>query len=714
MRTILILCITFFLQSSYAQNWQWAVAGGDIFGDVISEVEIDHEGNIIASGSFSGFLTIDSLTLGSGGSTQKAFISKWDSCGQLLWIKESTSSSSSRATALEVDPFGNIFMAGKFSGTIGFDNLSISGSGGPSYLARFKPDGTISWIREYVDFTISSFTLDMLETDDGGNVTWGSYYYGKAYFNDTSIFSYGPRYDLLIIRYDSIGNVVWRVHEGGNKDEYLYDITIDNSGNVYAALAYESNQFIIAGDTLPNVPSSGSVGLILKYNRHGEFLWALPLRGSRIVRPALIKANENNEILISGFFVDDLTIGDTTITASVLFNPFLSKIDSTGQLIWLTVPDSVYNFTPGLNNAIDFRTMLIGPDNSFYLGGNIEDTLDWGGALLAGHDAAVPIIVQVDSAGGLNEVLIKSYLPDELYTNLNDLEMTQDGDWVMGGNFRRLTRFGNFSFPSAGSNPNDDFYISSFGECPSYQLEISATSQNICPDDSLALSAIDTQFPIGCLRGQWEWYLDSTLLPLEDQAVLYAKQAGDYYLRFTDSSCQNVFFSPTISLSQDTVMTPEILSLGLDSLTTTTQADAYIWLRDGIQLPFSGPVIPADSSGIYAVVAKLGDCLSDTSNTFPFIANSLESSFVDEWHLYPNPISRDERTIYLQNQSIRVNDAPVIRLNHISGKLVEYESIQKLGDKRWQLILDSSLSPGIYLLEISSQSKIQRLKVFLR
>lgn len=104
-------------------NFIWAKQ----FGDTISEggfaIALDDTGNVFTTGFFRGtvdfdpgvginYLTADSLDV---------FISKLDSSGNFMWVKQIGGNNIDVAFTIDVDGAGNIYTAGYFSGTADFD-----------------------------------------------------------------------------------------------------------------------------------------------------------------------------------------------------------------------------------------------------------------------------------------------------------------------------------------------------------------------------------------------------------------------------------------------------------------------------------------------------------------------------------------------------------------------------------------------------------------
>ena len=114
---------------------------------VVTAIAIGPAGSINVAGSFSGTTDFDpgvatDIRTSAGG--QDAYILNLNSSGGFGWMETFGGTQNDQATGIAVDAAGTIYVAGYFNGTVDFDpslgttNLSTSGSGRYSFLARFR------------------------------------------------------------------------------------------------------------------------------------------------------------------------------------------------------------------------------------------------------------------------------------------------------------------------------------------------------------------------------------------------------------------------------------------------------------------------------------------------------------------------------------------------------------------------------------------------
>lgn len=109
-------------------NFLWAVKAGGANEDVGCCIATDSCGNSIISGVFSGTASFGSTYLSSSGS-EDIFIAKLDTNGNYLWAEHTGGSSSDRGLDIAMDSSGISYVTGVFTGTVTYDNTTLTSSG---------------------------------------------------------------------------------------------------------------------------------------------------------------------------------------------------------------------------------------------------------------------------------------------------------------------------------------------------------------------------------------------------------------------------------------------------------------------------------------------------------------------------------------------------------------------------------------------------------
>src|ERR1041385_4366878 len=116
--------------SAQAPDWLWAKRATGQYSNNSSSITSDSSGNVYVAGYFYGdTLQFDSMTLlnpyGNNGYTN-SFITKYDTSGNILWVKAIQGNGNNITTSIACDRTGNIYIAGYFhSAAISFGSIIL-------------------------------------------------------------------------------------------------------------------------------------------------------------------------------------------------------------------------------------------------------------------------------------------------------------------------------------------------------------------------------------------------------------------------------------------------------------------------------------------------------------------------------------------------------------------------------------------------------------
>lgn len=180
------------------------------------------------------------------------------------------------ADAINIDSNNDVIVSGA---TASSNNIASAGpntsgyTSGGSYIAKFNPNGNLLW-SSYYPFQTGNLTLD-----SNNNM----YLYGNVFDANNQIPSPGcfqPIKDIynsgFLIKLNNLGAKVWGTYYGGNQNDYIKGVCIDNNSNVYVVGATNStNAFSTPGAFLTVKPSIGDyqTGFIAKFDANGNRIW---------------------------------------------------------------------------------------------------------------------------------------------------------------------------------------------------------------------------------------------------------------------------------------------------------------------------------------------------------------------------------------------------------------------------------------------------------
>ena len=323
----------FLVKYDTSGNVIWAKGGGGSLYAYGMAISNDVNGNVLVTGSFSSSsFTIDGITVSNPfyGCGSEIFIAKLDESGNPLWIKEAGGFSADQANGITTDSKGNVYITGYVhsASPIDFDSIVLSNNGSKSiFIAKYNSYGNIVWVKT------AGGSVDEgkgICTDVNDNIYITGYYGGlTASFGNTTLTNSGNM-DVFVVKYDSLGNVLWARGAGGTGYDEGLGICSGAESDIYITGYNHSPSFSIETDTL-----IGDGLFVAKYNTSGTELWALQGRGSDLCESHgnSISKGSNNDVYITGFFNSSyIVIGNDTLTndtASCSLEILVAKISQT-------------------------------------------------------------------------------------------------------------------------------------------------------------------------------------------------------------------------------------------------------------------------------------------------------------------------------------------------------------------------------------------------
>ncbi|MCX6199679.1 MAG: SBBP repeat-containing protein [Bacteroidetes bacterium] len=176
-------------------------------------------------------------------------------------------------------------------------------------------------------------------SDNSGNIYITGIFNGPTISFDTHVLNCSGYTDAFLVKYDSLGNVLWAKRPSGTGNDLVYGLATDNDDNVYIAGAFASN--VLTFDTFHLLNSqTGKLDFFLaKYNSAGKVLWAKKggYTGDDMIMS--IATDPFGNIYVTGYFdsiqmkIDSITLYNADTTGSK-GDVFIAKYDSSGNFIW--------------------------------------------------------------------------------------------------------------------------------------------------------------------------------------------------------------------------------------------------------------------------------------------------------------------------------------------------------------------------------------------
>jgi len=196
------------------------------------------------------------------------------------------------------------------------------------------------WAKNALDTSAgNSQSINVVSADKMGNVYAAGYFYGDTLIVGglllTSTF-FGLTDDMLLVKYDTSGNVKWARRAGGRNEIFPYSMVTDDSGNVYACGYFNCDTARFGGVTIYDPGEDGNMFLV-KYDSSGNAVWAITAQpsGTGNAEAAAVTISTTGHIYICGTYQSaTLTIGTTTLASAGSVDIFLAEFDAAGNVIW--------------------------------------------------------------------------------------------------------------------------------------------------------------------------------------------------------------------------------------------------------------------------------------------------------------------------------------------------------------------------------------------
>lgn len=230
-----------------------------------------------------------------GGGDQSANLLKLDSSSAITWqrkLDELTNVELGCSVAL--DSSGNVYVFGRGDGPSSGDSSGV-------YI-KYNSSGTLQWQKKLTD----SYTWTIIvsaKIDSSGNI----YVCGQTYNNTTNTF------DGFVAKLDSSGAITWQRRVYTNNSDYLRQIFITSSGDVYTV-----------GHTYGT--SIKDKAIIVKYNSSGVLQWQREITHSDNVIGSGVVVDSSGNVYMSCYSRDT--------SSGSYYNGHLLKYNSSGVLQW--------------------------------------------------------------------------------------------------------------------------------------------------------------------------------------------------------------------------------------------------------------------------------------------------------------------------------------------------------------------------------------------
>lgn len=363
-------------------------AGPDKSADV-RDIHIDEYDNIYLTGSLgASYFLNESEAPFILGSPSNSYIFKFNSNGDLLWANginaaaDPAPSSQVYSTGITTNESGNIYLTGRFEGTVDFDNgdgvhLETSTDfWDNNFIAKYDQMGNFLWVKIF-DGQIN-YGRNIL-TDSMSNIYFAGRFSGLytdfAPGDETYLMESEGSQDICFSKLDSSGNHLWSKRAGSYEWDEAVDFTIDKENNVYITGFFEADEIDLNtndGESEIFDVSYYQDAFIIKVNSDGEYQWGGLLGPSDDEFQFMAYNSSNNSIYLAGSFVNiiDVDPGEEEVIHSGLggLDFYIIELDNNRNVINAHVIGGAGNER--------FKSLNCDNNGDVLMTGTIVDTVD--------------------------------------------------------------------------------------------------------------------------------------------------------------------------------------------------------------------------------------------------------------------------------------------------------------------------------------------------
>ena len=199
---------------------------------------VDTSGNVYVIGNATGNF---GSQLNQG--TQDAYLTKYDSAGNVVWQKLLGSAGTANGYGLALDPSGGVVVTG--SSTADLTTTSIANGNTDSFVARYDAQGSQTWIKQIQ--TLANNQSNAVSVDASGNIYIGGSVSGYPIANPVNgqnsipggVIGSGQTAkggtDAYLAKFDSKGNLISESQFGTSGNDQVSATATGSDGSLYVA-----------------------------------------------------------------------------------------------------------------------------------------------------------------------------------------------------------------------------------------------------------------------------------------------------------------------------------------------------------------------------------------------------------------------------------------------------------------------------------------------
>lgn len=209
---------------------------------VISSIAVDDEGNIYSAGSCANSDASYGGVLFGTDLSYNIYIAKYNNQYEVQWVNYAEDVTCPMPKVLASDP-DHVYLAGDLFTNTQFGNIPVNGPDWvyDYFVAKLNSNGEFEWVNEIPEsITVAGDgnigRLESCVLDSENNIFLTGFIRGDIYWDNGMVTnSTNISYDLLVVKYNSEGELIMTKHGGGESYDKAISTAISEDGDLYIA-----------------------------------------------------------------------------------------------------------------------------------------------------------------------------------------------------------------------------------------------------------------------------------------------------------------------------------------------------------------------------------------------------------------------------------------------------------------------------------------------
>jgi hypothetical protein len=407
---------------------------GDAGDQTAAGVAVGSDGSVTWAGNFAGSVDFGKGPLMSAGGDD-IFVARSDTQGNLTFTARLGDASRQACRALAVDPMGNTFLAGDFTGSIDWGGTTQSSAGGQDgYVAKLDSTGAVRWLKAIGDLGEQAVTS--VAVDAAGNVVIAGFFSGAVSFGGAPLASAGG-YDIFVAKLDPEGGILWNKRFGDEADQRAFGVAADSAGNTFLVGTFAGA--IDLGGDVPLKSAGEANALVVKLGPDGGTLWSKRFGDTTAAASSSVAVDDDDGVIVAGTFAGSIDLGGGALESEQDGGLFVAKLDGGGEHVW--------SRGLGKTGAASVRSVATDGSGGVLLTGEFAGGMAIGETLLASAGVEDGFVARLDARG---KVAWSERFGDAAAQRGTGVAVGEGEDvWLVGG-FAGNVDFGGGALMSAG------------------------------------------------------------------------------------------------------------------------------------------------------------------------------------------------------------------------------------------------------------------------